>query len=111
MKIYRIGIRVRPKPEHMLFYDMQFGCLMIWISAKDEDDASTRATAIAEQLPYEIVGGLVLVQTLRAEATQHYESILDQTKNIGASFDLVMCPTGIDEGNFDQWFEEYETGA
>lgn len=49
----QIFYKVRPSPDHPLFWAHQCGILSIWLYAATNDDAIERATPILAALPFE----------------------------------------------------------
>jgi hypothetical protein len=54
MKLWIVRFNVRPKAEHPLFFDWQFGFLFVYVLDESENAAGNRALSIVLELPYEL---------------------------------------------------------
>lgn len=53
MELLVVSIKVRPKPWHPQYWEVQCGTLMVFLFAEDHKDAAARASRILRELPYE----------------------------------------------------------
>lgn len=64
LKLFRIDFRVCPSAERPTFWPQDSGFLIFFLFARDEDDANTRAQAIAAVLPFERLDRAAVVHSL-----------------------------------------------
>jgi hypothetical protein len=58
-KIWRVKLKVKPSPQHPLYFEWEDGWLNVWLLDESFESAAHRATDILEHLPYEIIGDTV----------------------------------------------------
>lgn len=110
LKLFRIIFRVRPTPEHPLFWELQCGLLNIWLFDADPEVAAKRAQGITEQLPYELIGEKVRVILDKGERLPEIQQGEAQARLAGIGIFLVCFKVGQDEGRFadDDWWTSLE---
>jgi hypothetical protein len=105
LHLYRVVLKVRPAVSHPLFMEIQFGYLGVWILATDPDTAERHALAVTSVLPYEVVGkGAEVVRMDKAENPTDATRITI-ARGTGILLELHACPTGVDEGEFNEPFK------
>lgn len=103
-ELFKVDFKIRPTVNHPLFFDMQFGFLAVWIFAESVEDANERATAIVEQLPYEIAGQKARVYEIPSTGPSepaHWVLAAEQARKIGLVLQLASVATGADEDEFE----------
>lgn len=101
MDLYRVVVKVRPTPRHPLYWDVQFGHLLVCLPAESPADAVRRACSIVDQLPYDRVGPSVTVHQAQPVSPKPFERCERDARAIGVSLCLVACATGVDEEEFE----------
>lgn len=102
MELFRVALKVRPLPQHPLYWDVQFGHLLIWLHAKSPVDAADRARVIVNQLPYERVGTALAVHRDRLSLKPQFQICEQEAETVGLALYLIACSTGVDEDGFEE---------
>jgi hypothetical protein len=103
MKLYRVALKVRPSTAHPLYWQIQFGYLLVWLLDDSPQVAGERAAAILESLPYERIGARVSVVAADNLPKQpEFERCAHAAKEVGVAFFFVASATGADEAEFEQ---------
>lgn len=106
--LFKFAIGVKPTPFHPLYYEWQWGWLLIWIYGADFESARNNAARIAAALPYEFTevnanGWRIRpMGELKQLPPGHKcfgmpEVMENWAKNIGFSMMLDSASTGTDE--------------
>jgi hypothetical protein len=100
MNIYRIVFRVRPKPSHPAYWEIQFGELAFWFHDDNPESATERGVKIIQCLPYDIVEG-PFPQILPSEDIikddQLRQTCVQSLKQTGLGVEYYWANTGRDE--------------
>lgn len=103
MQLYRIQLKVRPAVKHPLYWDWEFGLLVLVLYADDPADAVRRSYQVASALPYEVEPG----QSAQVDllTTDRFGPLSEQLRKkaltTGVAAELVIHPIGEDKP--DDW--------
>ena len=91
MELYRIVLKVRPAVAHPLYWEWQFGFLLVWLMAESPYDAGRRASDIVALLPYEVIGSdesapALVTQIQQPSARQDFCICEDRARQLGVAF-------------------------
>ena len=95
--LFETHFRVRPPPEHPLFFDFDFGILKVFLFAECGDSAAARATAIVRCLPYEIQSPRVRWRAVPDEVDPRLKPAVADARQLGLGLFLLGAPVGSDE--------------
>ncbi len=101
----RIDYKVRPSPDHPLFWERQHGILAIWLYAASEEDLVERANGLLAALPFEQISEQtqVCVATpvppisIGGALTDISGRVESAAKSVGCSFHFSSKPLGDSE--------------
>ena len=111
-QLFIAKMKVKPSPAHGLFYEMEFGVLHLWLYAESSGDAAKKATAIARELPYDLIefpgpeGQRLARAHLAKDAIppaaweQRYEAAAANAKDTGIGVMIAIVGTGADPAAF-----------
>ena len=85
-----------------MFWEVEFGYLMIWLFDDSPDLAAQRASDIVELLPYESSLGIVKVYDGHGSTKEEFIAGEEQAKQIGIGIRLFCCATGVEDTNPDE---------
>jgi len=95
MKLYRVALKVRPTPAHPLYWQIQFGYLLVWLLDDSHQAAGRRAAAIVELLPYERIQDRIAVVAADALPKRPpFEKVEQHAMQLGVAFYFASCPPG-----------------
>jgi hypothetical protein len=100
-ELYRVVLKVRPLPQHPMYWDIQFGYLNLWLFAPSAESAGERAVDIAEALPYELVGTRAEVCRDKPPVCAEFQTGEAMARQTGLGTFLVACRTGVPEEGFE----------
>ncbi len=106
MNFYEVTIRVRPKPEHPLYWDIQLAYHKLWVYATNENEAANKAYQFSTLMDFEVIGDKVqTVADPKNYKKDELSVMCEEGKKSGFAHFIIACTTGTEEGNFDNMWE------
>ena len=97
-KVFQVDIPAKLRPEHHLFWEVEYTILQVFIVATHDEDAARRSWVMAQSLNYEVTTGpfkvFEVLDPLPPEASHLLRIHSFIAKTAGVSFNLQHAEIG-----------------